>query len=133
MTARELLESYGGLTDRLEDVLQELDLCRLRAKSEPEGAERWRSRARVLSAQARTLKRQVHARQEDIQQTLMLLTDPLERKVLTMRYLDRLSYREISAATRFSERTIYRGHHSAVETLDLLMAKNQGSQVQHRA
>lgn len=49
--------------------------------------------------------------------TIALASSPLERKILTMRYCARLSWKEIAETTGYSDAHLYRLHRHALEEI----------------
>lgn len=55
--------------------------------------------------------------QHRVHATIALVSSPLERKILTMRYCARLSWDEIAQATGYSTPHLYRMQHHALEEI----------------
>ena len=120
MNAKEMLVSYGDLVRRAEVIRRGLTRLRTFLEEHPEDRERTEGRMRLLESQEKALRQTVSTRQKDIQQAVMLLPDELGRIVLTLRYLEQLTFREIGKSVGLSERHLYRTHRNAVEQLQNL-------------
>ncbi len=120
MTARETLESFGGLVDQLDRFQSELALCRIHAQEDTRSPERWQRRIRALQADIRRHRRLCRSRQGEIERLLSTLPDETMRTVLALRYLNLFSYAEISEVLHFSLRHIYRIHQQAAARLQAM-------------
>jgi DNA-directed RNA polymerase specialized sigma24 family protein len=121
VNARELLESYGEQLRALDALERELAVCRRRAKEDGPGRERNASRAQSLSREAAALRRRLIAKRRETEAWLCRLPGDTERKVLALRYLELLSYDEISEICCFSPRHVFRIHRRAVLRLQSAM------------
>ena len=116
-----MLESYGEGLRALDTLERELAVCRRRAKEDGDGKERNVARAETLSREAATLRRRLYRRRREAEAWLERLPDGSERRVLALRYLNLLSYDEISEICYFSQRHVFRLHRRAVLRLQSLM------------
>ena len=121
MNARETLESYGELANKLDSFQHELALCLCHAAKGTQGVERWQRRVKALQSDIRKHRRLCQRRSGEIEQLLMTLPDETMRKVLALRYLSLLPYGEISEILHFSLRHVYRIHHQAAARLQAMM------------
>ncbi len=124
MSARELLESYGALREEAGLRLYELRALRARRNSGQAPS----SRERDLLARCRTLQRKMKSRQKQLTCLLAQLDSQSERLVLESRYLQGMSYEDISLALNFSPRHIYRLHLRGVTALNAILGAQADGQ-----
>lgn len=116
MPARELLDSLGQLSRRLEQKRREQALCARRLLEE--GHPRWQRRGNELKQEIKALEEQAHQRSQAIEDLVCALEEEVLRQMLLLRYVQQLSYQDISLVLGYSLRHIHRLHLDAMARLE---------------
>lgn len=119
-TAREHLESYGSLQQRIDRLTRDLGQARRHAREAAQPAH-WQRRIKRLQEEIRKHRRLQGKKQQELESLLARLPREDERQVLSLRYLGLYSYFEISQTLAYSERHIYRLHLSGMNWLDSII------------
>lgn len=124
-SARERLESFGNITQRLHRLTRELAKARANAQEDPAAAH-WQRRVQLLQKDIRTNRLLLSRRQQELEGLLARLPNEAERQVLALRYLGLYSYQHISETLAYSDRHIFRLHTKGIKRLDAILSGIEG-------
>lgn len=120
MTKR-YLHSVGEMEGRLNSLLRHQAVLAGLAQAEGEDSERRQAQARDVGKAIQTTWQKLHRQRRLVAHAIGRLPQEEERKLLTLRYINCLSYPDIAEVLGYSQRQVFRIHHRAMMHMEALI------------